>query len=220
MINVDLRNLISRISPNLKELLEKAATNAMRNSNYAIELDHLFVECLLSKESLWQGVVAQGQVSRDALIERVSREINTLPKGNTQAPSLSASLVEALKDAWLLASLNAKQNQITELHVLLVLKERTKQAAYGGCLLNWVSDLSETALKAAINALKVAPLATGGTVSGGEASAEASTVALEKYASNITEQARNGKLDRVLGRLSEIRIAIDILCRRRQNSHI
>ncbi|MGN1392578.1 MAG: type VI secretion system ATPase TssH [Succinivibrionaceae bacterium] len=222
MINVDLRNLIGRISPNLKDYLESAAGTAVRNGNFAIELDHLFLQCLVEKDSLWHGVIATGKVSCDSLIERVTREINTFPKGNTQAPSLSPSLVEALKDAWLLASLNSKQNQITELHLLLVIKDRINQAAYGGCLLNWVSELSETALKTAISNLKVAPLSSASAVQTGEigGSADIGTAALDKYASNVTEMARNGKLDPVIGRLPEIRMAIDILCRRRQNSPI
>lgn len=42
MINVDLRNLIGRISPRLKEYLEKAAGEAVKNGNFAIEQDHIF----------------------------------------------------------------------------------------------------------------------------------------------------------------------------------
>lgn len=221
MINVDLRNLIGRISPNLKEYLEKAAGEAVRNGNFSIETDHLFLQCLMERDSAWQGIIAQGKISRDSLIDRVTKEINTFPKGNTQSPSLSPSLVETLKDAWLLATINSSQSQISELHLLLVLKDRIRQAAYGGSLLNWVSELSETVLKSAVAAIKTPAL---GSVQGGAsvdaANANVGTTALDKYASNVTEQARNGKLDPVTGRLPEIRKAIDILCRRRQNSPI
>ena len=221
MINVELRSLIGKVSPNLKEYVEKAAGETFRNTNFSIEPDHLFLQCLMERESLWHQVISQGKVSREALIERVTREINTFPKGNTQAPNLSPSLVEMLKDAWLIASLNSSQGQINELHLLLVLKDRIKQAAYGGCLLNWVSELSETALKSAVNAVKAPTLAQSvGGAAAAEGGAPEGTGALNKYASNMTEAARSGKLDPVTGRLPEIRKAIDILCRRRQNSPI
>lgn len=221
MINVDLRNLIGKISSNLKEFLEKAAASAMTNGNFSIELEHLFLQCLTENDSKWLEVVAKGKISRDALIERVTREINTFPKGNTQAPSLSPSLVEMLKDAWLLASLNTNKQSISELHLLLVLKYRVNEASYGGSLLNWVSELSETVIKSAIDALKPATLnKTPGETNGQEESDAHVTGALNKYASNVTKLAREGKLDPVIGRVPEIRMAIDILCRRRQNSPI
>ncbi|MDD6176552.1 MAG: type VI secretion system ATPase TssH [Ruminobacter sp.] len=218
MVNVDLRSLVGKISPTLKEFLEKAANSAVVNTNFSIELDHLFLQCLMENESKWNEIISQGKISKDSLIERVSRDINTLPKGNTQSPSLSPSVIELFKDAWLLASINSQQGQITELHLLLVLKERVNQASYGGSLLNWVSELSETAIKTAISALKIGSLST--SVGGASGDANVGTAALDKYASNVTEAARNGKLDAVIGRIPEIRKAIDILCRRRQNSPI
>ncbi len=221
MINVDLRSLIGRMSPSLKEFLERAAGAAVNNGNFAIEPDHLFLECLMERDSAWQGIIAKGKISGDALIERVTREINALPKGNTQPPSLSPALVELLKDAWLIASINTSQATISELHLLVVLKERVKQASYGGSLLNWVSELSETVLRSQAAELKGPALGQSQGAPGAvEGNGNAGTGALNKYASNVTDKARNDELDPVTGRLPEIRKAIDILCRRRQNSPI
>lgn len=220
MININLRNLIGRISPNLKLFLEKSASEALANGNYAIELDHLFLQCLMDRESLWLDIVNSGKISRDALIEKVSREITSLPKGNTNAPSISPTVVELLKDAWLIATINSKQTQINELHLLLVLKERVNQATYGGSLVNWVNELSLTAIESAINNLKNNTNSQEEKLDNHISEAENSNGALSKYATNLTELARNGKLDPVIGRLNEIRMAIDILCRRRQNSPI
>ncbi|MCV5991689.1 hypothetical protein OFO94_37065, partial [Escherichia coli] len=65
-----------------------------------------------------------------------------LARGNDSSPSLSPELVELLKDAWMLASLNNQQSVVNEFHLLMVLKQRLDQSAYNGVLSSWVSVLS------------------------------------------------------------------------------
>ncbi|MBE8167398.1 MAG: type VI secretion system ATPase TssH, partial [Shewanella sp.] len=143
-------------------------------------------------------------------------------KGNKDAPSLSAHLVELLKDAWMLASLNHSQGAINEYHLLLVLKQRITQGAYNSSLSNWIEGLSSEWLKAQSNKSKTAPLSFDLNNNQNSESKEvsASAPSLDKYSKNLTAAARNGELDPISGRSLEIRKSIDILCRRRQNSPI
>lgn len=80
--------------------------------------------------------------------------------------------------------------------------------------------MSTEALSAQISGLKLATKSASTTAGGSAPAAVTAGGALDKYTVNLTEQARNGELDPVLGRNSEVRMAIDILCRKRQNNPI
>lgn len=138
-----------------------------------------------------------------------------MPRGNGASPSLAPQLVELLKDAWMIASLNHAQSMVNEYHLLLVLKQRVGQGAYSGALSQWIIHLSSEWMCSRADLITPITEIPQGTTNGIGA-----TPALDKYSQNLTEAARNGELDAVSGRGDEIRKLIDILCRRRQNSPI
>ncbi|PML77382.1 type VI secretion system ATPase TssH [Enterovibrio norvegicus] len=221
MINIELQNLVRRLAPGVKSSLEAAAGDCMGRTHYAVELEHWFYELIKDSTLGWHAAVNQSNASKSTLLEQLDQKLSSYARGNDAAPSLSPALIELLKDAWLLASLNQSQASVNDFHLLLVLQQRISQSAYNGPLSNWISELSSEWLKSKANEVSGGKLgeasATGGALV--EAS-DAGTAALDKFTHNLTEAARNGKLDPISGRSSEIRKSIDILCRRRQNSPI
>ncbi|WP_394211978.1 type VI secretion system ATPase TssH [Enterovibrio calviensis] len=221
MINIELQNLVRRLAPGVKSSLEAAAGDCMGRTHYAVELEHWFYELIKDSALGWHAAVNQSNVSKGALLDQLDQKLSSYARGNNAAPSLSPSLIELLKDAWLLASLNQSQASVNEYHLLLVLQQRITQSAYNGPLSHWISELSSEWLKSKANEVSSGKLGEASTAGGAPiAVGEASTAALDKFTHNLTEAARNGKLDPISGRSSEIRKSIDILCRRRQNSPI
>jgi type VI secretion system protein VasG len=221
MINVELQSLMKRLAPPLKSALEGAAGDCMARTHFSIEQEHWFNQLLNEADCGWSELLQQGNAVQNQIVEQFSHHLNGLSRGNDSSPSLSPTLVELIKDAWLLASVNHNNAEINGYHILLVLKQRLTQGGYSGELTSWLNSLSLESLKSL--AVSHAPMqsATPGAGSAGiPNSGESSTVALDKYTTNLTQAARNGELDTISGRNPEIRKCIDILCRRRQNSPI
>ncbi|RLV61245.1 type VI secretion system ATPase TssH [Parashewanella curva] len=221
MINVELQSLVKRLTTELKTTLEDAAGECLARTHFSIELEHWFYVLFRAQKMGWLAACEASGTPKDILITKVNEELASFSKGNDSSPSLSAYLIELLKDAWMLATLNHSQMKVDEYHLLLVLKQRIEQGAYNGALSMWINNLSSEWLKA--QSLKTSKTSTSTEIehtASTEQSFDSNTPALDKYSKNITQAARDGNLDPVTGRTVEIRKAIDILCRRRQNSPI
>ncbi|WP_246029035.1 type VI secretion system ATPase TssH [Parashewanella tropica] len=224
MVNVELQSLVQCMSSKLKSTLELAAGECVSRHHFAIELEHWFYKLLQESDMGWVLAAQSAGIAIDVLTEQLNSELTRYKAGNDNSPSLSSQLIELLKDAWMLASLNLSQLTVNEYHLLLVLKQRVTLGAYTGCLTEWIKNLSSEWLKQ--QALKTSGKVVQSTSNNSEtavskeAMSNQSTPALDKYTQNFTQAARNGELDIVSGRSLEIRKTIDILCRRRQNSPI
>ncbi|NAX22995.1 type VI secretion system ATPase TssH [Vibrio sp. V39_P1S14PM300] len=217
MINIELQSLVKRLTPELKSALEAAAGECVSRGHFAIEPQHWFLP-LLQQAKGWESALVQASLAKEPLLEGLSDHLSGLPRGNDASPSLSPQLVELLKDAWMIASLNQQQLSVNEFHLLMVLKQRLDQGVYNGLLSQWVAMLSSEWLRS--QSLAISVPGERSIDSAIPAQGEAATPALDKYSQNLTQAARDGRLDPISGRGDEIRKAIDILCRRRQNSPI
>lgn len=223
MINIELQSLVKRLTPGMKASLEAAAGECVQRGHFSIEFEHWFVQLLQQPTVGWQKAVEQTGMANESILEQLNNHLSSLPRGNDSAPSLSPQLVELLKDAWMIGSLNHAQLSMNEFHVLIVLKQRIEQGAYNGALSTWIKSLSSEWLnRQSITKTASSHLSSTSMLCGKNQGMEGnmSTPALDKYSQNLTQAARNGDLDPISGRGNEIRKAIDILCRRRQNSPI
>ncbi|EPG0607829.1 type VI secretion system ATPase TssH [Vibrio fluvialis] len=219
MSQVKLGNLVSKLAPELKASLEEAAGAAMTQTVAAIEIEHWLVQLLLSKETHLMAFINKQHIDANRLMAELTARIERLTKGSASQPAISSALSSLLEEAWLQASVNFSQGQVSSLHLLLVLTQ-TDSFGVKKLALESLNNVSQEALSAQIAQLQTvqagsssAPAASGhsGSVAGG---------ALDKYTVNLTQQAREGKIDPISGRNSEVRLAIDILCRKRQNNPI
>jgi type VI secretion system protein VasG len=218
MTQVKLTNLVSRLDPQSKRALENAAGDAMNQQCPTIEAEHWLYQLIAIQEPELLGFLESQKIIIDSLIQEINSTIKKLPKGGSGQPTLSGSLTELLKSAWLLASVDFGHQVINGLHILLALRQKNPLGV-PFLSLNTLKEISNSALETAISVLKVASSNSGNlpTVAQG---ANVRTAALDKYTINLTELARQDKIDPVLGRNQEVRNVIDILCRKRQNNPI
>ncbi|MDQ3110083.1 MAG: ATP-dependent chaperone ClpB [Bacteroidota bacterium] len=190
-----------------QEAIQQAQQFATAQNNQAVETGHILKGILAIDENVTPFLLKKLNVNT-ALFTQVADRINeSYPKvsgGNTQYLSNNANQV-LLKAVNNLKEFNDEFVSIE--HLLLGLLDTGDQVA------QLMKDNGITAkdLKAAIRDLR-----KGATVS--SASAEETYNALNKYAINLNSQARNGKLDPVIGRDEEIRRVLQILSRRTKNN--
>jgi type VI secretion system protein VasG len=162
----------------------------------------------------------------------LTRALDRLRTGNARAPSLSPDIVTWLREAWLIASLEGGAGRIRSGHLLgallgdetlnRALKDSapTLAALPGDPVRRDLATLAEGSEEAAEAAAAAATDAPGGTGAAPAGDVPRSGGPLEQFCTDLTAQAKSGKIDPILGRDGEIRQVIDILTRRRQNNPI
>ena len=225
----NLKVLITKLSPHARISLEKSANTCISQQNYEIEIEHFLLELLTynNKNDL-QILLEKYKVSADGLADDLKESIAQLPKGNTRTPIFAQSIVRLLEQAWLLAS--AEQDpQIRSGHLLVALltaPDLYQIAARASSLFDLlpIDTIKHKFLDLCLKSIENEDLATASPDEKSAAQTNATTPvktpALDQYTINLTEKAKNGGIDPVIGREFEIRLMLDILMRRRQNNPI
>ncbi|MFM2661028.1 type VI secretion system ATPase TssH [Vibrio chagasii] len=219
MTQVTLTNLVGKLSPELKQALEASAGAAMNQGVGAIETEHWILQLISQKDPKIMALCESQKLSLDALVNELTKKISILPKGNEGQPTLSHSLTELIKDAWMIASVNYGHGEIVSLHLIQALMQ---QNVLGVSTLQ-LEALSSVSLESLQGLIKKTPIARNTAAPSANGSVDTTPTgndALSKYTVNLTQQAIDGNIDPISGRNAEVRKAIDILCRKRQNNPI
>ncbi|WP_086774607.1 type VI secretion system ATPase TssH [Vibrio coralliirubri] len=219
MTQVTLTNLVGKLSPELKQALEASAGAAMNQGVGAIETEHWILQLISQKDPKLMALCESQKLSLDALVNELSKKISMLPKGSEGQPTLSHGLTELIKDAWMIASVNYGHGEIVSLHLIQALMQ---QNVLGVSTLQ-LETLSSVSLESLQGLIKKTPIARNSATPSAGGSVDttpAGNDALSKYTVNLTQQAIDGNIDPISGRNAEVRKAIDILCRKRQNNPI
>nr|VUD26246.1 type VI secretion ATPase, ClpV1 family [Salmonella sp. NCTC 7297] len=158
----------------------------------------------------------------DELRQTLTVENYTTSRSADSYPAFSPMLVEWLKESWLLASAEMQQTELRGGVLLLALLHtplRYVPPAAARLLTNINRDQLQQDFAGWTKASAESVVLTDGQ-SGQHATVAGEETLLARYAKNMTEDARNGKLDPVLCRDNEIDLMIDILCRRRKNNPV
>lgn len=192
-----------------QEALQQAVTLAQNNGQQVVTPTHLLHGVLHVGENVTQFLLGKTGVNTQQLLLVVDSELRSMPRvqGGGE-PYLDRDATAVLQQAQDLAK--SEGDSFVGLEVLLLALLKSKATA-GRMLRD--AGLAEAPLKAAI-----AELRKGKKVD--SPSSEDTYQALEKYARNLVEEARNGKLDPVIGRDDEIRRVLQILSRRTKNNPI
>lgn len=193
-----------------QEILQQAQQLAFNSSNTSIETEHLLLALLNDEHSPVEFLLKKNNVNIPFVITKLTESVSKLPKQNTGEPAQSTSRDlnnVLLRSANLLQQFN--DEFVAPEHLLIALLLGNDNTAK----LLKDAGLTEKGLVAAIKELR-----KGSTVS--SQTAETQFNALNKYAKNLNEMARAGKLDPVIGRDEEIRRTLHILTRRSKNNPI
>ena len=189
-----------------QEAVQKAVEYTRDASNQAIEPVHILKAVAHVGDSLVNFIFQKIGASTHQLSSLIDRQIASLPRVSGGEPYLSRESNDVMQKALDIAKKNG--DEYVTLEALLMSLFKVKSSA--STILKDVG-LSEKELEAAINELRKGKKATA-------QSAEDTYNALNKYAINLNERARTGKLDPVIGRDDEIRRVLQILSRRTKNN--
>ncbi len=189
-----------------QEAIQKAVELTKNNGNQAIEPVHILKAVISEGESVAKFIFAKTGASLPMVTQAVDRDIAALPKVSGGEPYLSRESNDVLQKAIDLAKKQGDE-YVTLEAILLALFEVKSPAS--SALKD--AGLSEKDLTGAIAELRKGKKVT-------DQGAEDTYDALGKYAINLNDRARSGKLDPVIGRDDEIRRVLQILSRRTKNN--
>ncbi len=225
----NLKILITKLSAQSRLSLEKSANTCISQQNYEIEIEHFLLELLVQKNGNdIQILINKYNIPKDDLVRDLTESIALLPKGNTRTPIFAKSIVRLLEQAWLLAS--AEQDPIIRsghlITALLTAQDLYQIAARASSLFDLfpIDTIKHTFIdlcqSSSENQYQPQQQKKGPSSEDHHAATAVKTPALDQYTINLTEKAKKGSIDPVIGREFEIRLMLDILMRRRQNNPI
>jgi type VI secretion system protein VasG len=231
MVAIDLKSLISRLDDHSRRALEAAAGLTLSRTHYNVEIEHWLMKLAEGTDTDFAAIFRQYDVDHGRFVIDLNKGLDKMKTGNSRAPALSPEIVDLGKQAWLLASVEHGLSRIRSGHLLWALLAdetlaRRAREASSQLLKIQPETLKRDLLTVTANSVEAqtAPSAVDGPApeaGGGDGVVRpAGSAALDQFTQDLTARARAGKIDPVLGRDFEIRQAIDILTRRRQNNPI
>ncbi|MCT8353030.1 type VI secretion system ATPase TssH [Photorhabdus kayaii] len=222
MIQIDLPTLVNRLNPMTRHALEAAAAQCVSQQQPEITVSQLLLQMINTPLSDVRAIFNQAEVDSDLLKEQLDQMIPHHQAMVQAYPSFSPMLVEWLQDSWLLASTEMQHQELRSGVMLMTLlfsplRYLTPQSS------RLLSGINRELLRQNFTQWTAGsaeqPVVENDKNGQGKAAAGSDSL-LARFTQNMTEQARQGKLDPVLCRDREIDLMIDILCRRRKNNPI
>ncbi|RQP38412.1 type VI secretion system ATPase TssH [Burkholderia ubonensis] len=233
-MSTPLKTLITKLNPLCRQATQHAASACLARGHYEVDLEHLFLALLDEPAGDLPLALRASRIDPHALRADLERELTRLKTGNTRTPVFSVHLIALFEQAWLIASLDSQLGRIRSGHLLLALLTAPDLAQFAQRMSAQFAEIRVTDLKHKFDEItagsseaepRQAEAGDGGdgdapALDAAPAGGPSKTPALDTYTTNLTQRARDGKIDPVIGREAEIRQAIDILMRRRQNNPI
>ncbi|HEU4838265.1 MAG TPA: ATP-dependent chaperone ClpB [Micavibrio sp.] len=196
-----------------KSILQKAQTLAMRSDHQSLEPEHLLKVMLEDEDGLTERLVQAAGGDSARLKKAVEQSLTKLPSVSGSGAGglrISSDLSKMLDNALQMAE-KAGDKYVTLERIFQSMLMARPASEMGGIVAD--AGLNPTAVNQAINQMRKGRTADS-------ANAEDQFEALAKYARDLTRDARDGKLDPIIGRDEEIRRTIQILSRRTKNNPV
>ncbi len=234
MTEISRSTLFGKLNPIAFKAVEGATVFCKLRGNPYVEMVHWLAQLLQTQDTDLHRITRHFEIDAGKLAADMTATLDRLPRGATAISDFAPAIEDTIQQAWLYATLKFGESQVRTGHLLYaglataslrntfhgISKqfERVKVEALGDGFAKIVAGSPEDTLGAA----------DGSGVSGapGEASgamapaAMGKQEALAKFSVDLTEKARKGEIDSIVGRDQEIRQVVDVLMRRRQNNPI
>src|SRR5579862_7766147 len=204
-----------KLTQKAQEALQQSQEIANASSHQAVHPLHLLIALTGEKEGIIRPVLEKCGIDPDSMVTEARHQLTSIPQvsgagqgmqvGMYVSPALQQVLESAAKEAD-----NFKDEYVSTEHLLLGIAAQKYDPA--GALLNRLGANKDAILKALVT--------VRGTQRVTDQNPESKYQALERYAIDLTEQARKGKLDPVIGRNEEIRRVMQVLSRRTKNNPV
>ncbi|HBM2980917.1 TPA: type VI secretion system ATPase TssH [Klebsiella michiganensis] len=226
--------LLRRLNPYCARALEGAASLCQTRAHAEILPEHWLLKLLEQGEGDLTVLARRYEWDMDSIWQDLLGWLDTLPRSVRSRPQLADHIQTLMQEAWMIASLSGEAH-IRSVHLLMALVEKQDLVRCDGLwplltlgrsqlerlrpLLDAQSDeRPEVQQQAELEQGGEVPLADTGAKDGERSPALQN--ALDKFTLDVTARARDGKIDPVFGRDTEIRQMVDILSRRRKNNPI
>lgn len=215
-----LTKLVARLSPQLRNSLESGVGEAIKRKSAAVESAHWLYHIFFGGDTELQSFLEGQGVNMNDLQSDLEKAMPIGAGEGGKQPTISGSVTKLIEQAWLLASVELGLGQITP-EVFVLATQQPNALGVRSEAIAALKPMSTDALQAfcAERGKTVAAVSSAGGDASGPAAGVDGT-ALQKYTVNLTQLAREGELDTVLGRTNEVSKAIDVLLRKRQNNPI
>ena len=213
--------------------IESATVFCKMRGNPYVELVHWIHQVLQLQDSDLHRIIRQFALEPSRLAADITESLDRLPRGATTISDLSAHVEEAVERGWIFATLMFGEAQVRTGYLMLgIVDTRGLRNVLASISKEFDKIKSETLKDQFASIVSGSPedglRPTDGFQMGGAAPGEASAAmapaqmgkqeALKQFTTDLTAQARGGKMDPIIGRDEEIRQLVDILMRRRQNN--
>jgi len=218
-MKIELKKLIGNLDPTAKSYLESAVQHTITRGGSEILIEDVLSVMLQNEESILNKLLQQYKIDANAMHEALQKSVKLGVNSESSNPVFSPSLIHWIENTYLLNKLELGLDEITELSLIFTMFEYSDHyisTNYFALFSEIPSSDVTTLLKGFLQEAKeYSPIQTNTNNA-----SQAQSNELEKYTIDLTQSAREGKIDPVLSRDSEIKQAIDILSRRRKNNPI
>lgn len=236
MTEISRSALFGKLNPLAYRAIESATVFCKLRGNPYVELVHWLHQILQLPDSDLHRILRHFQIEPSHLARDVTAALDRLPRGAGGVTDLSSNIEEAMERGWVYASLSFGEAQVRTGYLAVgILSVRTLRSVLSGISREFDKLKPEALSERFADIVASSPeegqrpsdgFQLGNAGAPGEASgaiapaAMGKQEALARFTTDLTAQARDGKLDPIVGRDDEIRQVVDILMRRRQNNPI
>ncbi len=231
MADISRTASFGKLSPVAYKAIEGATVFCKLRGNPFVELQHWLFQILNAPDSDLHRIVRHYEIDAAALARDLTQALDRLPRGASSISDISSFIDTAVERGWVYASLLFGESQVRSGHLLVgMLKTASLRGALMAVSRQFERVEVDDLCKRFAALLAESPEQGSGPSESGAAPGEASDAiapaamgkqeALKRFTTDLTAQARGGKMDPIVGRDDEIRQVVDILMRRRQNNPI
>jgi type VI secretion system protein VasG len=223
MQSKDLKSLLLKLNSYLIRNLDTATGHGIKLNHYEISMEHLLISLLEEGHGDVPPILKYFGIDPGAVQERCIKNLNEMETGNSGRPKLSPHLTDLLEKAWMMSSVHLHETKIRSgaLFASFVSSELVISAG----MMDLFSPIKEEDLRTEF--YKIVQGSSEDRLAGAD---ELSTetikeippdgTVLDLYTMNLTQQAKDGKIDPILGRDEEIIQTIEVLSRRKKSNPI
>src|SRR5579871_1134064 len=224
--------LVAKLNATCREGLEETARLCFSRTHYEVDLEHYLLKLTETQDADLAAIYRHFEIDSSRVSRDLTRALDRMRSGNSRNPAISPRIIRLLSEAWSLGSVEYSASQIRSAFLLAALlsSDTLSSFATNSCpelkrisveaLRGDLLSICENTVEDMAGFIKKERAESGEapeTPSGPPAHSKSS---LDQFTVNLTEAAKAGKIDPVLGRDFEVRQIIDILTRRRQNNPI
>ncbi len=236
MTEISRAALFGKLNPLAYKAIESATVFCKMRGNPYVELVHWLNQILQNQDSDLHRIVRQFDLDPAGLARDFTDALDRLPRGSRSISDLSSDVEEAVERGWTYGTLMFGESQVRTGHLMVgILKTRGLRSGLLGISRQFDKIVTDTLTDRFAEIVSGSPedrmiASDGFHLGSGAAPGEASDAmapaqmgkqeALAQFSIDLTERARKGELDPIVGRDEEIRQLVDILMRRRQNNPI